>query len=347
MTWRTVFLCAMACARGASADAVDDVLSSRCALDPRLGAAALDVLSARDPGRPLDAARLRTLAENAGIPAPAVLAVLVRGETPAARAEALRAWFDARPAPHATARCAARTEGDHTGVALAPRLAEVTPVIARIAVGATLRQSVALPSDARDATLVVRRPDGQVRTQPLIAGGLSMRLESPGEHTLQVMADRGQGPLAWATWHVRAGDAGAAEAVSDDIASPRALVAAINAMRREAGAPGLRADPLLAAVAARYARALAQRAVIGHGVGEGDSPWTRLRDAHLHAERVAENVVRARTLTEAHVRLSNSPSHRANLLDPTLDAVGVGAFEATDGVYVVELFAARPAMGER
>ena len=62
------------------------------------------------------------------------------------------------------------------------------------------------------------------------------------------------------------------------------------------------------------------------------------------AERVAENLARAQSLTDAHARWMGSPSHRANVLDPALDALGVGVAAREGELFVVELFATHPTL---
>ena len=73
----------------------------------------------------------------------------------------------------------------------------------------------------------------------------------------------------------------------------------------------------------------------------GDTPVDRLRAAGATAERVAENLARARSLAVAHARIARFAAHRANLLDAAVDAVGVGVAHAGAWLYVVELLATR------
>ena len=73
-------------------------------------------------------------------------------------------------------------------------------------------------------------------------------------------------------------------------------------------------------------------------------PGTDLAAAQVVAERVAENLARAQTLTDAHARWMGSPSHRANALDPALDALGIGVASRDGELYVVALFATHPAL---
>lgn len=347
MTARSLALALALCARSsvAQADAVDTLLQGRCVRDGRLLGAARLGLDARDPAVVLDAATLRGLAEHAGIPAPAVHLALVRGDTDADRASALRQWLDARPAPHASARCEVLTDGNFTSLALVPRLAGVAPVVTQMARGTVANVAIDLPQALRAPTLSIGAPDGSVTTRTL-ASPLSLRFETAGEHTLQVSADGPEGPQTWALWHIAVGAAPApAAGAQTPLSSARALVAAINELRRARGQTALRSDPLLASVASRYAAMLASSGAVAHALDAEDSPVERLRRAHLHADRVAENAVRAASLEDAHARLIASPTHRANVLDASIDAVGVGVATSELGVYLVELFARHPTLG--
>ena len=131
---------------------------------------------------------------------------------------------------------------------------------------------------------------------------------------------------------------------ADALVDVRDLLGAINRERARAGAPPLRRDPLLDGVAAAHARNLAARGVIAHEPTPGDGPIERLVRANVRADRVAENLARAGTLTDAHARWMASPSHRANVLDPALDALGLGLAARDGEMYVVELFATHPTL---
>jgi uncharacterized protein YkwD len=67
----------------------------------------------------------------------------------------------------------------------------------------------------------------------------------------------------------------------------------------------------------------------------------------LQYQRVAENIAVHRDVDEAEAALLRSPGHRANLLDPEFECVGVGVAFATDAdgnrrVYVTQNFLVRP-----
>jgi uncharacterized protein YkwD len=327
-----------ASSRPAHAGALDETMSAHCALDPRLEPAAREALAQHDP---IDSAALRALAEAHGLFAPSVRAWVARGDEAGVRALAEQ-WLSQQRVPLAWARCALAREGEQWAIALAPRAAEVSRGPSNVSVGSVTRVAVQLPEGARALQLVVARPDGTlVRSAP----EAEVHFDVVGEYTLQLVAATAQGPLPFATWHITAGTPSSTSEPTTPrtpLADARALLVAINRARTQAAVPPLRHDPLLASLAHERATELAQQGLVTHAVAQDDTPVTRLRVAHVAADRVAENVARARTLTEASARLEGSPSHRANRLDPMLDAVGLGIAVTRQGVYLVELYAARP-----
>ncbi len=326
----------------AFAGPVEDAVAARCTVDPRLSRAAAAALA---PADHLDVSALRTLAEHDGLAAPAVHAVVIRGINDTARAAAVSRWLDARNVTPAS-RCAMASHGDLVAVALVPRCAEVRPLDPTAAPGATRSYVFGLPpGGVTDPVLVVALPAGAVESIPVIADGPTrVRFRDPGDYALQLVVTTDGGPAPVATWHVSVGDSHANAPRARAVHAPWDVLAAVNAMRVRAGLPALRADPLLAQVAGRYASRLAARAEVVHEPSPGDSPVARLAAAHIIADRVAENVARAPTLALAHARLLASPSHRANLLDPVVDTLGIGIASSGEDVYLVELLAAHPGL---
>jgi uncharacterized protein YkwD len=326
----------------ARADAVADAVAPRCLLDARLAAAARTAL-ARSPA--LDTAALRARAEAEGLLAPSVRAWVGQGREDGVAA--LAAQWVARQEPLAEwARCAVACEGARWAVVLVPRAAEVAGARGVVEVGAEGRYEVALPRGASEGRVVVARPDGTIADAA--AGGV-VRFDVAGEYTLQIVARTSQGPLPFATWHVTAGAPSptVTRAPTAPIQGSQGVLATINRARREAGALPLRPDPLLVTLAQARAAELALHGVVAHALGPGDSPVARLARAGVRADRIAENVARAGSLDEASRRLDASPSHRANRIDPALDAIGIGVAASTSGVYLVELFAAHPGIAGR
>lgn len=315
-------------AAGAHADPLGDVLVARCRPDGRLLPAARAAL---DPTAPTDDAQ-RARTEAAGMFAPTVQTVVL----PSADPVALAAAIDGARHPALLPRCALATDGRRVALALAPRVVEVLSERAHGAL--TIR--AALPQFVSAPQLAVTDRDGAVTVFALDAAGSVTLPVAVVPATIQVIATLADGPIPLATWHPTP----ASPAARDVLTDARDLLGAINRERARAGAAPLRRDPLLDGVAAGHARNLAARGVIAHRPTPDDGPIERLERAHVVAERVAENLARAQTLTDAHARWMGSPSHRANVLDPALDALGVGVAARDGELYVVELFATHPTL---
>ena len=318
----------------AFADGLDDAAATRCTPDARLIPAATRAL---DDPRGFTADELRADTQARGLRAPSVYALVLDGGAADAVSDAVVRWLTTHAVSPSLSRCAVARRGRSVAVALAPRAVDVHPR------GAS-SWHVELPAEVRDATLVATSARATALRVPVDArGDVAATLDARTPWTLQVVADDGHGPAPLATWTEGARDD--AEVVRDDaLWSTRHVLAAVNAMRARAGLAALRRDPMLDEVARRHAAALAVRGAVEHTPSADDTPWTRLRDAGGETTRVAEDLARASTLTEAHQRLARSPSHRVNLLDAEVDAVGIGIARAGGAIYLVEMFAARPSM---
>lgn len=315
-------------AAAAHADPLGDVLEARCRPDGRLLPSARAALAAVAP----DADAQRTRTEAAGMFAPTVHTVVL----PTADPVALAAAIDHARHPTLLPRCALATDGVRVALALAPRVVEVLTEYAHgaLTVRAALPQFVSAPQ------LAVTGTDGAVTVFAFDQDGAVILPAALVPTTLQVIATLSDGPIPLATWHPTP----APSARRDTLVDVRDLLGAINRERARAGAPPLRRDPLLDGVATAHARNLAARGVIAHRPTPDDGPIERLERAHVMAERVAENLARAQSLTDAHARWMGSPSHRANVLDPALDALGVGVAAREGELFVVELFATHPTL---
>ena len=98
-------------------------------------------------------------------------------------------------------------------------------------------------------------------------------------------------------------------------------------------------DPRLAEAARIHAQKMARAGDISHRFpGEPDVTERARRKGALF-KAIAENVALAGTPEEIHLALMNSPGHRANILNPEYNAVGVGVVQAGNELYVTEDFA--------
>ena len=104
-----------------------------------------------------------------------------------------------------------------------------------------------------------------------------------------------------------------------------ALLAAVNAARRDAGLAPLAADPRLDSAAQAHADDMLARSYYAHVSPEGSTPRARVEAAGFLAAGVAENIA-ARHLSpeDAMAGWMASADHRANILNPRLTSLGAG-----------------------
>jgi hypothetical protein len=117
------------------------------------------------------------------------------------------------------------------------------------------------------------------------------------------------------------------------------LLAAANQERAARNLPLLHRDPQLARAAAQHAQAMAAHRSISHQFpGE---PELARRGAAMGVafSLISENVAEAPSAVQIHDMWMNSEHHRANLLDPAIDAVGIRVIARNGELYAVEDFA--------
>jgi uncharacterized protein YkwD len=141
-------------------------------------------------------------------------------------------------------------------------------------------------------------------------------------------------------------------------ADEREFVDRINAERTERGLYALTADYSLTRIAYAHCEDMAARSYFSHvapGSAGRRTPMDRyLTYLHQTGETipsyllVGENIYYcsmsrgAQDVRYGHQALMNSPEHRANILDPRFDHVGVGMYrDAAGEIWVTELFLGR------
>jgi uncharacterized protein YkwD len=257
-------------------------------------------------------------------------------------------------------RCgvATGTAPDGTAVVAAvavDALADLSPLPVHARTGQWLEVEARMLVPATSATVVVLGPSGAPHDAltSFSRGRVRARFapDRPGAFTVQIVADVAEGPRPVLEASVFAdvdppderrdlpapgegAGAGAPDATT-------ALERMIGALRRDEQLPSIARDASLDRLARAHALLMQRARTVGHDVGDGD-PAERVRDAGLAARDVGENVAHSPSLALAHRALYASPSHRANLLRPELDAMGVAVLEDPDGsVWVDELFVSR------
>jgi hypothetical protein len=119
----------------------------------------------------------------------------------------------------------------------------------------------------------------------------------------------------------------------------RFLLAAANQDRAARQLPPLHVDEHLALAARLHAYEMVKRQTISHQFDGEQDLAARVADAGAHFSLVTENVAEAPNSADLHDLWMHSAGHRANLLDPAVDAVGIAVIWSHGEFYAVEDFA--------
>lgn len=339
---------------------LDRLLESCGEGDGGLHRAAAKLLTHELLSRPLDSSVLTFAVRTSGAPyvKPRGLRLQQRfTEDPTLFDAPLRRWLSSLgPSPGRRCGIASSTHSESgywLSVVTADVRAALEPLPMRVDPGARLHFLARLLVPTTQASLVVLGPRGLPRELPALLSGdrveASFFLDTPGLHQIQLVVDDAGGPSAAVEAWVGVGsalpvrvDAAAVpgEAVRIDPKEPeRALLAMLNAARASEGLPALAIDPRLDQIAERHALSMQRSERLEHDLGDGNPRW-RLEAAGVSAATAGENLARAPSLTRAHRVIWASPSHRANVLNPHFDKVGIGAVRSDSGDWwVCELLA--------
>ncbi len=116
------------------------------------------------------------------------------------------------------------------------------------------------------------------------------------------------------------------------------LLDAANHDRAAAGLPALQWDMSLAASARQHAQRMALANTLSHQF-PGELPLQqRATQSGARFSLIAENVAEGPNAGNLHQQWMNSPPHRANLLDPELNAVGIAVVQSGGMFFAVEDF---------
>jgi uncharacterized protein YkwD len=117
------------------------------------------------------------------------------------------------------------------------------------------------------------------------------------------------------------------------------LLSLMNQERAKEGIAPLEANEQLARAARTHSQKMAEADELQHQL-DGEEPLAlRLGDENVRSDRDAENIALDNDVPNAHVMLMQSPLHRANILNPKFNAVGIGVVRNGNLVYVTEDFA--------
>lgn len=117
------------------------------------------------------------------------------------------------------------------------------------------------------------------------------------------------------------------------------VMQATNADRVDHGLAPLKWDPALAQAAAQHAQVMVQQPALSHQYPGEPDLVARGGAAGAHFRSIAENVAMAPSPQALEQEWMNSTPHRANILDPRMNSIGVGMVKRGGNYYAVEDFA--------
>jgi uncharacterized protein YkwD len=124
-----------------------------------------------------------------------------------------------------------------------------------------------------------------------------------------------------------------------DSAAEQVLLGLANQARAQAGAPPLALDTGLSQAARIHAEAMFSARQLSHQFPNEPSLPQRLASAtRLQLDQEGENVAFDFDAASGHQHLMLSPPHRANLLNPAYNVVGMGVIRSGDRLYIVQDF---------
>jgi uncharacterized protein YkwD len=126
---------------------------------------------------------------------------------------------------------------------------------------------------------------------------------------------------------------------NEEFQTEQQLLALANQSRRQAGVPALKLDSGLSNAARVHAQTMLEARQLSHQFrGEPSLPQRLASATPLLLDRQGENVALDYDAQHGHEHLMLSPPHRANLLNPAYNVVGLGVVRSGDRLYIVQDF---------
>jgi uncharacterized protein YkwD len=124
-----------------------------------------------------------------------------------------------------------------------------------------------------------------------------------------------------------------------DFQAEQRLIELANQSRAQQGLSALASDDGLSQAARIHAQAMVAAHQLSHQFdGEPALPQRLAAETHLQLDQEGENVAFDYSADDGHKHLMLSPPHRANLLNPAYNVIGLGVVRSGDRLYIVEDF---------
>ena len=117
------------------------------------------------------------------------------------------------------------------------------------------------------------------------------------------------------------------------------LLTLINRERTKAGVAPLKLDTRLTAAARNHSQRMIDQDNVAHQLNGEDVLLLRLVAEEVRTDHDGENIAKHSDVQAAHEALMQSPGHRANILNPEFNAVGLGVLRDESEIFVTEDFA--------
>ena len=127
-------------------------------------------------------------------------------------------------------------------------------------------------------------------------------------------------------------------AAAQEHGAARILFEAANRERATNGLGALKWDGPLAVAAQKHAQRMAEQNTLSHQLPREPDLLARAKQAGAHFSSLAENVAEGPDAENIHKQWMHSPPHRANLLDPQLNSIGIATVERGGILFAVEDF---------
>src|SRR5579872_1086117 len=126
---------------------------------------------------------------------------------------------------------------------------------------------------------------------------------------------------------------------NEELQTEQQLLALANQSRRQAGVPALKLDSGLSTAARVHAQTMLEARQLSHQFhGEPSLPQRLASATPLLLDHEGENVALDYDAQHGHEHLMLSAPHRANLLNPAYNVVGLGVVRNGDRLYIVQDF---------
>ncbi len=138
--------------------------------------------------------------------------------------------------------------------------------------------------------------------------------------------------------------AGTDEETASTLSAPNQteeVVALVNTARAQAGCDPVHADGKLTTAALLHSQDMIARGYFSHNTPDGASPWDRAKEAGYEVP-TGENIAQGQKTADAVMDAwMNSEGHRANILNCSSKAIGIGmAVDSGGTIYWTQMFGA-------